>query len=72
MIHELTQRIQPLLAGRTSRHDQPILTEGRKVVTANFELDGGDQVRFLHRMGLHFVNTADIKVMLDFPFLRLK
>jgi hypothetical protein len=45
MIHELTQGIQSLLAGRTSRHDEPVLTEGREVVTAKFKLEAARQQR---------------------------
>jgi hypothetical protein len=41
-------QIQPLLAGRTAGYDQPVLTEGRKVVTADFELDRRYQVGFQH------------------------
>jgi hypothetical protein len=42
MIHELIQGIQSLLAGRTAGNDQSVLTEGREVVAADFELDRGD------------------------------
>jgi hypothetical protein len=42
MVHKLTDGVEPLLAGRTAGHDQPVLTEGRKVVMADFKLDRRD------------------------------